>query len=78
MPQFDGTGPVRFGYGNGHGRCRRGINFRGVGRPNIRCRNRWLWGIALPVVVAAVRDLANPTVFLRQFTRTLLNNNDKQ
>jgi len=68
MPRGDGTGP--FGMGPGTGRRRGGcaprIGFSPGGRIPSPVRNRWLLGLAVPVIVAAIRDISNPRGLLRQ------------
>jgi hypothetical protein len=74
MPRSDGTGPLGLGPGTGRGRgwCKTGIPLPGFGRAMFRGKNRWLFGMAVPVIVAAIRDLANPEGRLRQMARSLL------
>jgi hypothetical protein len=74
MPAGDGTGPMGMGPGTGRGRgwCRTGAGFAAMGRTAFRGRNRWLFGLAAPVIIAAIRDLANPRGLLRQAASALL------
>lgn len=68
MPLGDGTGPLGLGprTGRGRGRCLAGVRSGRLGRVRSRHRGGWLWGIALPVAAAALRDLANPAGLLRR------------
>jgi hypothetical protein len=74
MPSGDGTGPRGMGSGTGRGKgwCRTGSRFAAIGQTAFRGRNRWLLGLAAPVIAAAVRDLVNPQGLLRQFARKIL------
>lgn len=80
MPLFNGTGPLGFGLGRGNGPCGRSVHFARREWAISRRKNNLLWGIAFPVLITAIRELANPTGVLRQFTRTLLHykKNNKQ
>jgi hypothetical protein len=60
MPFGDGTGP--YGFGPHPGTRRRGC---GMSR-RVRFVRRWPVGVAAPLVIAAVRDLTNPSGVLRQ------------
>lgn len=68
MPRGDGTGPFGMGPGTGRrrGACTPGTGFGASGRALFQGRNRWLLGLAAPMVVAAIRDLVNPRGLLRQ------------
>jgi hypothetical protein len=79
MPLRDGTGPLGFGPKTGRGRGWCGTGLRSVSlRPlAFSARNRWLFGLAAPVIVAAIRDLANPYGVLRHLTRALLSEKKK-
>jgi hypothetical protein len=79
MPSGDGTGPLGRGPGTGRGKgwCKTGIGFTSMGRTAFRGRNRWLFGLAAPVIVAAIRDLLNPKGMLRQIASALLSNKTK-
>ena len=74
MPLRDGTGPLGAGAGTGHGkgRCKRGLGSNGFGRALFTGKRGWLLGLAAPVMIAAVRDLGNPSGLLRQLVRALL------
>jgi hypothetical protein len=74
MPLGDGTGPLGMGSrtGRGKGGCRGSGRYSGYGRV-MSCHNGgWFAGLAAPVVIALVRDLANPAGLLRRLARTLL------
>lgn len=74
MPLNDGTGPFGLGPGTGRRRgwCNAGFRFGNIGCGAVRGKNRWLLGLAAPLVVAVIRDLASPTGFLRQFISAFL------
>ncbi len=67
MPSGDGTGPWGFGPGTGRGRlgCR-GAGRRQLFRPGLPTGRRWQAGIVAPLLIAAFRDLTNPSGFLRR------------
>ncbi|MBD3319471.1 MAG: hypothetical protein GF350_00070 [Chitinivibrionales bacterium] len=70
MPYQDGTGPLGFGPGTGRGRgWRRKFTSR---RMDFGIRRIGFFGSLIPVAVAAIRDLANPSGFLRSTTRKLI------
>jgi hypothetical protein len=73
MPRGNGTGPAGIGPGTGRrrGPCGNGTGFGGIGRTAFRARNPWLLGLAMPLVVAAIRDLVNPKGLLRQCATVL-------
>ncbi|MBD3315979.1 MAG: hypothetical protein GF344_09345 [Chitinivibrionales bacterium] len=81
MPLRDGTGPLGYGPGSGRGRgrCRGGVRLGcDVAQSVLRRRTGWLAGIAAPLIVAALRDLAKPSGLLgsrllRRFPRALSN-----
>jgi hypothetical protein len=79
MPARDGTGPVGMGPGTGRGRgwCRTGVRFSAIGWTAFRGKNRWLLGLAAPVIAAAVRDLINPKGVLRHIASALRSNKRK-
>lgn len=62
MPSGDGTGP--YGLGPRPGARRRGCG-RGAFRP-VRLARQWPVGVAAPLVIAALRDLTQPSGVLRQ------------
>lgn len=68
MPIHDGTGPLGHGPGTGRqrGRCKTGFGVGDIGHGAFGGKNRWLFGLIVPLVVAVIRDLASPTGFLRQ------------
>lgn len=74
MPLRDGTGPLGFGAGTGRGRgrCKSGLGDNGFGRSMFTGKRGWFFGLAAPVMIAAVRDLTNPSGLLRQLVRALL------
>jgi hypothetical protein len=74
MPLRDGTGPWGFGPGTGRGRgwCRTGMRTPFLGPIIARGRNRWLLGLAAPLIAAAIRDLANPKGLLRRIAVSLV------
>ncbi len=74
MPQGDGTGPLGFGAsaGRGRGRCKNGLGSNGLRRVMFGGKRGWFLGLAASVMIAAVRDLANPSGLLRQLVRALL------
>ena len=77
MPSGDGTGPFGLGPGTGRrkGRCNTGSCFGDIGRGAFRGKNRWLFGLAAPLVIAVIRDLTSPTGFLRQLSAAFLPGN---
>jgi hypothetical protein len=74
MPSGDGTGPWGLGPGTGRGKgwCKTGFGVANFGRSAFRGKNKWLVGLAAPLVIAAIRDLASPTGFLRQLSAAFL------
>lgn len=74
MPLRDGTGPFGSGAGTGRGRgrCSAGLGGNEFRRSIVRGKSGWFLGLAAPVMIAAVRDLANPSGLLRQLARSLL------
>jgi hypothetical protein len=79
MPFGDGTGPFGSGPGTGRGKgwCKTGFRFAHIGRTAIHGQNRWLLGLAAPVIIAAIRDLVNPKGLLRQIASVFLSNKTK-
>lgn len=74
MPMGNGTGPSGLGPGTGRGRgwCRTGIRRVGSAGRMFRGRGGLLRGVAATIIVAAVRDLTNPSGLLRRAVRALL------
>lgn len=68
MPFGDGTGPLGLGPGTGRGKgwCRFGMVSGSAWRMPFRGRKKWIAGIAAPLIAAVIRDLANPSGFLRR------------
>lgn len=66
MPLRDGKGPFGIGPRSGRGRGPCGSQYGSVYRDIFRGRNGSIVGIAVPLLVAAVRDLLNPSGLLRQ------------
>ncbi|MBN1127643.1 MAG: DUF5320 domain-containing protein [Chitinispirillaceae bacterium] len=79
MPLRDGTGPLGFGpkTGRGRGWCRTGLRSVPLRPLAFGARNRWLFGLAAPVIVAAIRDLANPRGVLRHLAQAFLSDKKK-
>jgi hypothetical protein len=70
MPYRDGTGPSGFGPGTGRGRGGYGLSpLVGTG---FSARRMGFLGAFVPVVAAAVRDLANPDGLLRTAGKKLI------
>jgi hypothetical protein len=74
MPFHDGTGPNGYGAGSGRGsgQCKTGFNDDPFGKALFREKRGWLFGLAAPLLIAAIRDLAHPSGLWRQNVRALL------
>jgi hypothetical protein len=48
------------------------MQYGGLGQFAFRGRNGWLFGLAAPIVVAIIRDIASPTGLLRQLVAAFL------
>jgi hypothetical protein len=74
MPSGDGTGPLGLGpkTGSGRGLCNNAILSGTPRRAAFGGRKHWLIGLAAPIVVALIHDLANPTGILRHFPSAFL------
>jgi hypothetical protein len=66
--------PFGNGTGRGRGWCKTGIGLTNFGRAAFRGKNKWLFGLAAPLVIAVVRDLVNPRGLLRKIASALITN----
>ena len=74
MHLFNRTGTLGFGLGCVKGRCRHRVFSGRMEGTILFLKNDFLWGIVIPVLIAVIRDLTNPTGLVWQFTRTLFYN----
>lgn len=74
MPLRNGTGPLGSGAGIGRvkGRCKGGLGDNDFRRAMCRGKSGWFIGLAVPVIITAVRDLANSSGLLHKLVRALL------
>lgn len=75
MPLRDGTGPLGLGLGSGRrrGGCYSGSGYRSISHSAFRERKGLLLSIAVPLVVAVLRDLFNQSGVLSRIAHAVSN-----